>query len=1268
MDEPNASRDDTSMGELANAPTIGGDSTYTGDSTFAGESTYSKRSSSRSEVPGQLGEFVLEQRLGAGGMGEVFAAQHVATGERVALKRLTGASATSLYRFKREFRALADVVHPNLVRLGELVIMPEGGGLTQAFFTMELVEGEPFDTYVRRTTPAGETPNLVRLQRAFRQLLGGVQHLHEARFVHRDLKPSNVLVTREGRVVILDFGLIAEGGAPDAGITLTGQVLGTPAYMAPEQVVGGDHGPAVDLYALGVMLFQCLTGRLPFTGSALSILIEKQNGEVPNPRALVASVPTELGRWCEQLLAVDPAQRPSCAVLLDQLANQTTGAGPTAGVATTSSRNEAEIFVGRERELSVLESALTIVRAERRPVTVFVRGASGLGKTALVSHFFARAIEQTGALVLRGRCFERESVPFKGVDAVVDALSAHLRRLSEDEADQLAPRRVGPLVKIFPVLEGIWSVPYNEPVQDDPLRLWQVGVASLREVLARIADERALIVHIEDFQWADIDGAKLLTELMRASESPVLLLVVTFRDEVDRREALRELTSPAALRDRTVRDIEIVPLSEVESTALASALLGSREQVGGRASELERRIASPIAQAKGSPFFLRQLLAAKDVSTTSIGEMDGSLDRIVVHRIAQLEPNTRRMLAIIAVAGRPTVQTIVLGIHDEPEALDELIGLGLITRVELNERAMLESAHDRIREVMVAELDAPELHALHLALAHALAEQGAAPELLAEHFERGGDPIRALHYVELAAAQAAAALGFARAVELYRRALSLLPADAQPERREALRAALADQVGNVGRCGEAAEMFLELVEHSSNSTQIVAYRHQAITHLIASGQIDRGLDVLEAALQSFGERLPRRKSSVLLSTLVSRIRLAWRGMDVELRSGAELDPRTQDYLATLLAGTAGLMSQEALLTTMLQGRLLLAALDAGESFYLAIALMWEMILSYNAGFPARASKIVERVHAMAEASKDPIIAGIDVVNDSTFDYVSRNWIDADRKWDQLLASFEDLPRMGRICRRLRGFRSQTKVLLGSFASLRELLPEWSSDAVRAGRQQETVEMLAFSSLVEVFTGDLDRARQVIDEGRSTWKASRYTVTGFFLDYAEVPLLIARGEWQQAATKIDVSLENARRWQFLRVISIREEMFDLYARSFASLAIHTNDRAAASEARAMARRLRRSAHPMSRARAEVIEAGLYSMAGEHERAGAYWQAALPLFEGCGMRAHQAAVRLRLASVSSGDEAARLRASAEAYCADEGILDLERLGRVLAPARG
>ena len=201
----------------------------------AGPSTYL-----RIAVGAKLGAYTLEKRLGAGGMGEVFAARKPG-GPLVALKVLADIHATRLYRFKREFRALADVRHENLIDLHELVVLPNG----QAFFTMELVEGVEFNEYVRGELPAGQPPNLVRLERVLRQLVDGVHHLHLARCVHRDLKPSNVLVTREGRVVILDFGVISEQG-DDEGMTRDGQMMGTPAYMAPEQAGGQVAGPPAD--------------------------------------------------------------------------------------------------------------------------------------------------------------------------------------------------------------------------------------------------------------------------------------------------------------------------------------------------------------------------------------------------------------------------------------------------------------------------------------------------------------------------------------------------------------------------------------------------------------------------------------------------------------------------------------------------------------------------------------------------------------------------------------------------------------------------------------------------------------------------------------------------------------------------------------------------------------------------------------------------------------------------------------------------------------
>jgi tetratricopeptide (TPR) repeat protein len=1201
-------------------------------------------------TPERLGDYVLEHRLGAGAMGEVFAARHAITGERVALKRLVGVEATSLVRFKREFRALADVAHPNLVRLGDLVIVAEG----PAFFTMELVDGEVFDDYVRRRTPPGEAPNLVRLIRAFRQLVAGVAHLHRVGTLHRDLKPSNVMVTREGRVVILDFGLISQRAEPGFEISGDGQILGTPAYMAPEQTNPGPFGPAIDLYALGVILYLCLTGRLPFGGSPLQMMIDKQRGKVPDPCAIVPALPAQLGALCVRLLAVDPTARPGCDAVLEQLAGSTTASGGL----PVGSLGRMDVFVGRERELAVLEAGLAATRDDNRAATVLVRGPSGIGKSTLIARFLAPAIERSDALVLRGRCFERESVPFKGVDAVIDALSVFLRRLPDVDSVRYQPRRVGALIKLFPVLADAWpSRRHREVALGDLQHVRRLGVAALREVLTRIADDRPLVIHVEDFQWADVDGARLLTELTRPPEAPPMLLIVSFRDDADSREAVRELISTEALAERHVERIELEPLSDSEATTLARAL------VAPSSDEAEQRLEQQTRRAKGSPFFLRQLLsetASSDPAASFASE--GSLDAVVARRIVQLPARTRRMLAIIAVAAGPLAEAAALELEPTAEAIVELAELGLIRREQRESATFLEASHDRIREVMVAELDTAELRDLHARLGNVLAGRGAPPERLAEHFERGGDPIRALHYVELAAAQAAAGLGFARATELYRRALMLARETSDPSRRERLEAALADQLSNLGRSAEAAELFLGLVPLAREPLEVMTLRRQAIDHLIKSGQIDRGLDVLESALAAFGEGLPRRPWPTILSFLRHRLRLLVRGSKFTVRTADQLDPRTIEYLATVLAGTLGLMSQEMLTTTALHARLLRAALDAGEPYHLACGLMWEMVLWINGGFDRRARKLRQRVRKLANESDDPMVLGIAATNEASYSYMSRHWANADAEWTSLLDLIDDIPRLGWL-RAMRTFSVHSKLALGSFAALRQIMPEWTQEASESGVQQSAAEMLALSGLVELFTGDIDVARRLIAEGRSLWHMPRYTFPEFYLDVAELPLRLALGEYARAAEQIERSLIEARRWQVHRIVLAHDDLLDLHARSFALLALHGGDARARRRARASARGLARVNHPTSKARAAVVRAAL---AETRERSAEHWRVALHHFDACGMRGHRAAVGIRLARIGKGEAAERLRSEAEAYFVAEGIREPERLIDVLAPA--
>src|SRR5436190_302719 len=246
--------------------------------------------------------FRFRQFLGRGGMGAVYRVHDAELGQDVALKTLHQLGPDELYRLKSEFRSLAGMTHPNLVALHELVVDGE-----DCFFTMEFVDGVRFDEYARGDGPGLD---LARLCEALRQLVSGLSALHAAGTVHRDIKPSNVLVERGGRVVLLDFGLAAPW-VPGGRHESLGALVGTPAYMAPEQQWGRRPSPACDWYGVGVLPYESATGRLPFEGAAGEVLAAKARSVPPRPSALGAHVPEAVDTLITALLDPEPTRRPS---------------------------------------------------------------------------------------------------------------------------------------------------------------------------------------------------------------------------------------------------------------------------------------------------------------------------------------------------------------------------------------------------------------------------------------------------------------------------------------------------------------------------------------------------------------------------------------------------------------------------------------------------------------------------------------------------------------------------------------------------------------------------------------------------------------------------------------------------------------------------------------------------------------------------------------------------------------------------------------------
>lgn len=455
------------------------------------------------------GRFSIRGHLGAGGMGVVYEAYDNSSEHKVALKTGHLLHPEAIYRIKGEFRALRGVQHPNLVQLHGLYAE---GDLW--YFTMELIEGEDFATWF-----ASPNRTAAELCEQFAQLAAGVHAIHEAGKIHRDLKPSNIIVSPSGRLVILDYGLVADAQPGGVGQTrVDGRISGTPAYLSPEQVYGGPASEAGDWYALGVMLYQALSGDLPFSKSnPWGHLNGAKAGLLQNLRP---NATPELAKLCLQLLANEPEERPGFVEL------QAAFGGPAMANTihltgtVTSSANPPRSTRGSS---AYLETALH----ETRRGTMRVLTLSAPGEQADVEARLRELEKCGGALVLRSAHDRDESIPFNGLDGIVDELSHYLAKLPRDRAAALLPRDVCELAQLFPVLSRV------DVIAEFPARLVGRGnaerrcYAALSELLSRISDRQPLVLQLTGLENADDETLALMRAMLEGEPLPVLVVLLS---------------------------------------------------------------------------------------------------------------------------------------------------------------------------------------------------------------------------------------------------------------------------------------------------------------------------------------------------------------------------------------------------------------------------------------------------------------------------------------------------------------------------------------------------------------------------------------------------------------------------------------------------------------------------------------------------------------------------------------------------------------------
>ena len=1186
--------------------------------------------------------FQLVERLGAGGFGVVYRVRDLKQGGEVALKTLEGTHPHQLDRLKREFRMLANLRHRNLVAYYELFVERD-----QAYFTMEYVPGRTFLHHLRRDSEVDHA----RVRDALAQLATGLSFLHDAGKLHRDIKPANVLVTPDGRVVLLDFGLATEIAASKLGSSI--ELVGSPDYMSRQQARGEPLTAASDWYSVGVMLYQTLTGRLPFSGGWAQLVAEQRPAIPPPPRDLDARIPEDLSHLCLSLLAHDPDRRAGAQEIFGATGQM--ASPPPAPV----KRNT--VLLGREAELERLRGALARVQ-EGEGVTVLVDGNSGVGKTALVEHFLRSAEEGGATIVLRGRCYEREQVPYQGIDSLIDDVCRLLRGLDPLMAERLLPRHLAALVRLFPILERVPVVAEHRGRgrvgRADEQEIRRQAFGALRELLVRIADEKTLVVHIDDLQWGDLDTAGLLRDVLRPPDSPAMLCVLAYRrEDQEHSPCLRVLAQEPI---GTEVHLSLGPLAADAAEALVRELLPSRRD--------DADVSQLVSEAGGNPFLLEEVAHFAGLQEGA-GVEPSRLDiqAALGARVGRLPAQALELLQTIALAGHPITEQVALSAAalegSASDAWHLLVNEHLVRVSGPSGARLVETFHDRVRETVTASLTPQRARACHRGLAAALEQAGSAdPEVLARHHTHAGNPERALEFTVAAASQATRALAFDRAARLLENAMSLAGGD--HARRVALLGSLAEALGNAGRCIESARVYQEAANAAEPAARVVL-RRRAADQLLFAGKIDEGRALIRDDLRAQGVPVPRTPGRTLASVLLLRARIRLRGLGFRPRARADLAPEALAFLDHLRSVAVVMSFVDVGLGAEIGARFLLRAQALGEPHFFALGLA---LLAGHSGVEKpdspRTRRLFEEMTRHGKSFEDPAVRGTLIAVRGLHSHFAGRWRDAVQELDQAEEILRDC--QGVVCElwSTRAVGIWSRFFLGEWDALTRRVSQGLGDARDRGNAYGMAGVSAPFGVAAWLAQDRpDEARRVLEEVTGTWSVSGFQIQHYWFLMAESLVQLYQGNGPGAWREICRRWKTAAASLTLRFPANKAQL--LHMRGCCALAAaeqspDSERRSLIREAELAARRLRRVGVPYAAPLADLLRAGVAAQRGVPGDAVAFLDAATAGLDRQEMRVHVAAARRCRA---------RLRGEAPpGFLPGQAIASPDAITRMLAPGFG
>jgi len=726
----------------------------------------------------------LDAELGRGGMGVVYRAHDTLLDRPVAVKVVSGSDlgTEGRARLLREARAAARLNHPNIVSVHDA---GEADGVL--FIVMELVEGESL--FSRKPQSVAEILSISR------QVCAALDHAHAHAIVHRDLKPENVLIGSNGSVKLMDFGL----ARPVASrLTTEGTLVGTVFYIAPEQALGQEIDGRADLYALGVMLYELTTGRLPFTGDdPLAVISQHLHAPLVPPRAYNPQIPAPLDGLIVRLLHKQPEGRPATAAEVRQTLEHLDLAATSAPEEELSllDRIVRGRLVGRERELAEAEAHWRRAASGEGQV-LLVSGEPGVGKTRLVRELAAQA-QVMGARLLTAECYAEGGAPYGPVAQIIrEALGA-----ASDGLSGLPEYVLADLITLVPALRVRYAhVPPNPELEPEAQqeRLYE----SLVSLITALQASAPAFLFLDDAHWADSGTLFLLRHLARRTRKLRLLIVLTYREvELDEARALNDVLLDLN-RERLATRLKLSRLSRDQTRDLLAAMF---------AEEITPEFLDGIyRETEGNPFFIEEVCKALIEEGKLYREggrwrrpnmeeinVPQSVRLAIQARVSKLPPVAQDVLRLAAVLGREfDFETLLRASELDEEALIEALENAgraqLLSESHRGGRVAFAFAHALMPATLRESVSGLRRQRLHRRVAAAI--ESLRPddfEALAHHFAAAGEPHKAVEYSRHAARRAEALYAYDEAVRHLQNALDLVPDD-QVESRLAVPEQLAD--------------------------------------------------------------------------------------------------------------------------------------------------------------------------------------------------------------------------------------------------------------------------------------------------------------------------------------------------------------------------------------------------------------------------------------------------------------------------------------------